>query len=158
MLYNRVYSQTTLKKYYQEDKFGKGLFGFIDSLKEHGTIYLTTQDCPFRKETSQPLVDQKYIQSFTFIACWAQSVLKDESIMELDASFKGVSPYVYAIPLVIIHNESIPIGFTVGISENSNLYQVFWDSLKKMGFLTNNERIQAISDNHTCWESSLKSE
>jgi len=41
LLYNRVYSQTTLKKYYQEDRFGKGLLGFIDSLKERATINRT---------------------------------------------------------------------------------------------------------------------
>ena len=94
--------------------------------------YIRTQDInPFQEEPNIKKIKEKYIQSFTFISNWAYSVINGSSIFEFDASFKAVSLYVYSIPLVIINNESFPIGFTIGASENSILYQTFWDYLKE---------------------------
>lgn len=125
--------------------------GFIEYLKEFGSIYIRTQDInPFQEEPNIKKIKEKYIQSFTFIANWAYSVINESSIFEFDASFKAVSPYVYSIPLVIINNESIPIGFTIGVSENSILYQTFWDFLKESVCVIDYNNICALSDNHSC--------
>ena len=52
--------------------------------------------------------------------------------MQIDASFHALRPYTYCVPLLIIHNASIPIGLSLGPSESSNLFDVFFQNLSNI--------------------------
>lgn len=63
----------------------------------------------------------------TIVFPWARDFLNNVHYIELDASFRAVRPYVFCVTQGIFFNESIPLGITIGPSENKLLYQLFFD-------------------------------
>jgi len=49
------------------------------------------------------------------------------SCIEWDSTFKVAKPYVLCIPMAIYRNVGVPLGFIIGSSENSKLYEHFYD-------------------------------
>ena len=74
----------------------------------------------------------RHIHSFVYIVNEFKAIIDHGNCIELDASFYVLNPFVFCIPLIIIGNESIPIGLSVGPSEKSNLYEQFYNFLKKI--------------------------
>ena len=66
--------------------------------------------------------NRKSIQSISVAFPWAKTIFHQCQYLELDASFKGTSPYAYVIINCILNNESIPIGVTIGSGETNELY------------------------------------
>lgn len=52
--------------------------------------------------------------------------------VELDCSF-CLKPYVFSIIMGILDNESIPLSFSIGPSEKSDIFQIGFNELKKYG-------------------------
>lgn len=61
-----------------------------------------------------------------------ESIMELGKTIELDCLFKALSPDVYCIPQIIYKNTGFPVGIIVGPKESSDLYSLFFESLKKM--------------------------
>lgn len=69
------------------------------------------------------------LHSILYINPDYKSIIDAADFFEMDASFFALRPYVYWIPLLIIKNESFPIGLSVGPSETKELYNQFFTFL-----------------------------
>jgi hypothetical protein len=70
--------------------------------------------------------------SFTWIAPWALSFSEYLDYTQLDGSFKGAWPYVYSTPQGIQSNEALPLGLSMGFTEDHALFQHFHDDLRAL--------------------------
>ena len=71
------------------------------------------------------------IKALVHIVPEFQDIIKQDcKTIELDCSFFVLWPYVYCIPTIIIMNESVPIGLSVGPTESNLIFQQFYDFLK----------------------------
>jgi hypothetical protein len=73
------------------------------------------------------------VVGFVWIPPWTLDVLKKYHYIELDASFRALRPYVYSIPLAIHANEAFPLALVVGLSENVELYSMFFKAMEAIG-------------------------
>jgi hypothetical protein len=71
------------------------------------------------------------IRSITWLVPFIDDILKRCQYIELDASFKAAFPYVYTVPLAIIDNEAVPLGFTIGPTEKAELFLEFYKCVEK---------------------------
>ena len=67
----------------------------------------------------------KNVHSIIYIDAAYKEAIKKANFFELDASFKLFRPYCFCIVVVVIDNESFPIGFIIGPSEKKELYSEF---------------------------------
>lgn len=76
--------------------------------------------------------------------------------IELDTSFKVLSPDVFCIPQMIFRNTGIPLALVVGPRESADLYSLFFEGLKKLhpNNLIFNEFVQKnyLTDQHTSFK------
>lgn len=85
----------------------------------------------YKQAELEPLGEGRFLQCALWIAPWAVTLLSLESYhWQLDASFRGMAPYVYCIPHLICHNVSLPIGFVMGPTECSSLYDLWYTKMK----------------------------
>lgn len=61
-----------------------------------------------------------------------ESIMQLGSTIELDSSFAVLKPSVYCIPQLIYRNTGFPLALIVGLTESSDLYSLFFESLKKI--------------------------
>ena len=59
------------------------------------------------------------------------SIIEQSNYIELDATFDYFKPYIVSVPLGIISNESFPLGFSMGPTENKILYSQFYECVKQ---------------------------
>lgn len=106
------------------------LTDFLGSLPGH--VFIHTTD----KIEYDMKYQDKGIEWLTFIPKGITEVIKKRidkiQVFEIDATFP-LRRYVTIIPQMIIHNVGYPIGFYMGPSENTNAYQIFFDSLQQLG-------------------------
>ena len=76
--------------------------------------------------------DDIYVDSIIWISPWAENILNSFEYMQLDASFKLMRPGCYSIPLMVKFNQSLPIGFSIALSEKDELYDRFFDNLSSI--------------------------
>ena len=74
----------------------------------------------------------KNIHSIIYILPQIEKILEKGNTIELDASFFVFRPYVYCVPNLIVHNESVPLGFIVGPTEKKDIYSNFYTFLKSV--------------------------
>ena len=74
----------------------------------------------------------KKLHSLIFVNSKFSELINESNFIEIDASFDALDPFVYCIPLAIIHNESFPLGVSVGPTENSMLYTQFFELIQKI--------------------------
>jgi hypothetical protein len=91
-----------------------------------GDIFITEN--PFLV-TPFILNDKIHIRTITWLIPNINIVLSKCQYIELDGSFQASYPYVYTVPQAIIHNESIPLGFTLGPTERVDLFQECYDCI-----------------------------
>ena len=105
----------------------------IDFFKFKGATHIyTTKDIttfPIQFEVNEELVG---IHSMTYICPWVEWGVKNADCVELDCSFKLFKPYVYCVVLIIKNNESLPIGFIMGPTENRYMFELFYNDVKKI--------------------------
>lgn len=96
--------------------------------KMEGYIFFITTE-----NEHYPIVyNTKHIHSFVYIVAEYRDIITHADVIELDASFFLLSPYVYCIPTAIINNESFPLGVSVGPSEKYLLYQNFYQFIEEL--------------------------
>ena len=76
--------------------------------------------------------DNKSVQYLVWIAPWAHAFISKGGYFQIDASFAALFPYVYAVPLLIQNNASIPLGISIGPSEHFLLFNLFFDFLQSI--------------------------
>jgi hypothetical protein len=77
-----------------------------------------------------PLMFQgKPIIQLTYIFPFALSILETSQYIQIDASFDALSPYIFTIPLAILHNESLPLGIQISPTETAEHYSAFFGKL-----------------------------
>jgi hypothetical protein len=88
---------------------------------------------------------------------WEADAFRKSQYVELDTSFQALAPYVYCVPLAIHANESFPLALVIGISESVELYDLFFQAMRKFGI--SEEELNAkpyLSDQHTSLVSILR--
>jgi ankyrin repeat protein len=75
--------------------------------------------------------DKYHIRTMTWLIPNITTVLSNCQYIELDASFQASHPYVYTVPQAIIHNEAVPLGFTLAPTERMDLYKEFYDAITR---------------------------
>ena len=93
--------------------------------KQKGFIELHLTDNPLYPMEIPSTDKLKYIHSLCFLVNEFQDIINRMDVLELDSSFYVLEPYVYCVPEAIVANESIPLGVTVGPSENYQIYSQF---------------------------------
>jgi hypothetical protein len=73
------------------------------------------------------------VHSMRWIAPWAVGAIRGADCYELDASFRAIKPYVYAVPSIVSQNVGIPLGLVLGPSESSEMFTVFAEGLIEQG-------------------------
>ena len=75
-----------------------------------------------------------YILGGVFINIYAKYIVLDSkrSGLMLDTTWKLLQHYVVSIPTVIIHNVGVPLGFSFGIIEDSDIYNNFFEHFKNV--------------------------
>ena len=53
--------------------------------------------------------------------------------IELDASFRAAEPYCYALVNVIRNNESVTVALSLGMTENTDLYEMAYQAIERSG-------------------------
>jgi hypothetical protein len=97
--------------------------------------YLIENDTTFNLPIFSYKQQSGFIKSLVFIPNESHSIINFERIscIQLDGTFHFFHPYVLSIPVAIINNAYIPLGFSIGPSENfklfSNFYNLFIDSI-----------------------------
>jgi hypothetical protein len=92
-----------------------------------GTVHITVNP---ELDTKVLYSDGEPMRTITWVVPFLDDVLKRCQYIELDASFKAAFPYVYVVPQAIIDNESVPLGFVIGPTERSELFEEFYQCVK----------------------------
>ena len=120
-LENQIFCKKTLKNRLKQ-QYISNITEIVNKYSGHALI-----GCSEINNLETPLIyKNKSVQYFIWIAPWAHSFLKNNGYFQIDASFKALKPYVYFIPLLIIDNAAIPLGISIGPSEKSDLYSLFF--------------------------------
>jgi hypothetical protein len=78
---------------------------------------------------SQLLFNQREVVQITWIHPKALDVLAKSQYIQLDASFEALRPYIYSIPLGMLHNNAVPLGLQLSPTEREDHYSCFFDQL-----------------------------
>jgi hypothetical protein len=89
------------------------------------------------------------VTAFVWVADEAKQILESDSIscVILDATFSVVPEFVLSLVSVIILNSYVPLGFSLGQSENEELYERFYQAIDT-AFNINLARFPVLSDRH----------
>jgi hypothetical protein len=90
--------------------------------------------------------DGKHVETFVWIADWAPAAFKLCSYVELDCSFKCGRPFVICIPMAVINNFGVPLGYILTPTERSESYQLFAECLAKVDAHCNVKDKPLLSD------------
>jgi hypothetical protein len=117
-------SRQTVKKKMRQATHTLDLADFIDNLSDYVHVRILDPDpqATFLYRGC-PLV------SLTWIPSWGPSALDYAKNVQLDCSFEVTRPFVYCVPQGIRDNEALPLGFIVSLSENTQIYQWFFDDI-----------------------------
>jgi hypothetical protein len=87
-----------------------------------------------REPKQNPLLIYKSMDvcQLTYIYPFALSILQQAEYFELDASFQAIDSFIYSVILVIISNESFPIGLQISPSEKALHYSTFFDEIRNL--------------------------
>lgn len=124
MLEQLIFSKRTLLRH-SDKEVGSSLDEILHKFNGHikiGCFNDKYQNFPF-------IYNGKSVQFILWIAPWAIGFLNNNGYFQIDASFKALKPYVYCIPLLIQNNCSIPLGISIGPSENYLLFNLFFEYL-----------------------------
>ena len=102
---------------------------FIGSL----TIFVSLNKTNNKQFSIRYNHEEMYVNQIIWISPYVKSIILDNyiSCIEWDSTFKSARPYTLCIPMAIYKNVGIPLGFIIGVSENSHLYQQIFDELCK---------------------------
>ena len=70
------------------------------------------------------------IHSLIYLVPEFKQIIDMGKVIELDCSFFVLRPYVYCIPVLIINNESVPIGLVIGPSEKKEIYSMLYNYIQ----------------------------
>ena len=77
------------------------------------------------------LSNDHVLQRITWVCAWSAEILKKSQYIQLDTSFKATAPYCYCCVNSIINNESVTVAITVGMSENSDIYENTYNAIER---------------------------
>jgi hypothetical protein len=98
---------------------------FLAELRGYRHVRLGPPD-----QASPFLFEGKPIVSVVWITTWARSAFRRAKYIELDCSWRGFWPFAYCIPLAIINNEAVPLGFIITPTERQLTYEWFFLDLE----------------------------
>ena len=93
-------------------------------------------------------IDKEHsLKQLVWIPPWASSRIDITQYLELDASFYATNPYAYCCVNSIVHNESITIALSIGMSECFDLYEEAYCCLEKIGIAKDKlNKLPVLSD------------
>ena len=120
------FSRSTVYKIKKQEKININ-YSFLENLR--GIVEIQNEKTPigFSPLLRRLFIEGSSVHSFVYIDLRAFKVVQSSSCIELDCTFDALSPYVLNIPVAIIKNEEIPLGFSMGPSESHCVYQNFYD-------------------------------
>lgn len=101
---------SNLIKGYPTSNVETDLLQFINNVPGEWYLYINKEQGFYKHEKG-------FIDTIVWICPWANSIIRSFQYLILDSSFKVMRPYTYSIPLMVKNNLSIPIGFSIAISE-----------------------------------------
>ena len=104
------------------------MISFVQNLPGYCKIYY--QDYV---QGSYKIDNNRFLQRLVWICPWAKSRIDVTNYLELDASFRAISPYCYCIINSIANNESLPIGISICGTECLELYNEAYVCLLEIG-------------------------
>ena len=74
-----------------------------------------------------------YVMSGTFLNPYASSIVRETRAagLLLDTTWKLMQHYVVSIPTVVINNVGLPLGFSFGLIEDSEIFNSFFNYFEK---------------------------
>jgi hypothetical protein len=106
--------------------------GPLESLLQELPGFFSVQVGPESPVRGLTYRDRQVI-TLAWLAPWAMDILRIAQYMELDASFRALSPFAYCIPMAVKANVGIPIGIVVAPSERQEMYNLFAATLFRHG-------------------------
>ena len=101
-----------------------------------GYLKLNIQNVVKKRRLAKIIYKEKeeYILNGIFVSNYAKSILTENKISGLmvDTTWKVMSHYVTSILMAIIGNTGIPLSFSFGLSENTELYDLHYEAFKKL--------------------------
>ena len=73
------------------------------------------------------------LQRFTWACPWARDRIRRTHYIELDGSFRLMAPYTYCCVNTICNNESVTIALSLGVAENTELYESAYKAIESFG-------------------------
>ena len=103
-------------------------------------------------------ISEKRLHSLIYLDNDFHSIIAQADFIEIDASFEVFSPYVFSIPTAIISNESFPLGFSIGPTENIELYENFYNLVHDIDVETFEKlvKLPVLSDEGTALQAFCK--
>jgi hypothetical protein len=118
------YSRTWQRTLDKIRKGGGSLSDFANGLNGFCHVRVTTA-----KSTGYAWSNDSTVISLCWITVWALAAFSLAQFIELDCSWKAIKLYTYCIPLAIIDNEAVPLGFIITPTEAQNTYEWFFADL-----------------------------
>ena len=133
LLGERVFTQRTLLQWenQQTDRTSiQAILRGLDGLRE---VYFSTASSRPRG-TYYFEYEKKSValEALVWIPSVAVPVIQQFSYYQLDASFYVFAPYVYVIPMFVVHNTGFPVALIIGRSETAGLFEHLFLGIRKM--------------------------
>ena len=112
-----------------------------------GNLFVIYGNGPFK-------CNKKDVFAFAWLNPYIDQIFDLGKTIELDGTFRVLFPYVACIPQMVFKNTGIPLGILAGPSESSNLYSLFFESLKILDGELFNKAMNYfyITDEHKCFK------
>jgi ubiquitin C-terminal hydrolase len=143
----RCYSRSSWRRMKLAASHTECLSDLIHFLSHRG--YTQVIGSPVEKIKTRFVHANRDVAALIWIAPWAITAYKAASHIQLDCSFRATRPFVYCVPMAIIRNEAVPLGFIMTPTESAWTYTTFmetlWD-LMASGGVDNHYRPPVLSD------------
>ena len=93
------------------------------------------------------------VMMFSWFYPYFKNVFLKGTAIELDTTFKVLKPLKTVIPQLIIKNTGVPLCLLAGPSESTNLYSLFYESIRKIDINLFQKclNMNYITDEHKCF-------
>jgi hypothetical protein len=105
----------------------ESLSDLIHFLSHHGYTQVIG-GCP-GKTTTRFVHEDRDVGAIIWIAPWAVTAYKAANYIQLDCSFRATRPFAYCVPMAILQNEAVPLGFILTPTESAYTYTTFMETL-----------------------------
>jgi ubiquitin C-terminal hydrolase len=111
-----------------------------------GNGYTEVTGNPADKPITKFVHEGHDVAQVIWIARWAVTAYKAANYLQLDCSFRGTRPFAYSVPMAIIRNVAVPLGFIMTPTEHTDTYTNFMQALWELIPSGERKRVDVLSD------------